>query len=107
VTNKKSFEHLSHWLGEIQVFTTNEDVVKLLVGNKIDKEDERQVSREEAVNYARSKEMLFIECSAKTRFGIQQTFEELVQKILDTPNLWESVSRDFLKVHRNEQPCNC
>lgn len=27
--------------------------------------------------------MVYIETSAKTRVGIQQTFEELVQKILD------------------------
>jgi hypothetical protein len=37
VTNRKSFEHLELWLGEIDMYTTNEDVVKLLVGNKIDR----------------------------------------------------------------------
>jgi Ras-related protein Rab-18 len=31
--------------------------------------------------------MLFIECSAKTKEGVQQTFEELANKILDTPSL--------------------
>jgi len=111
VTNKKSFEHLNLWLREIETYSTNEDVVKLLVGNKIDKQDERQVSREQGVNYARSKEMVFIECSAKTRLGIQQTFEELVQKILDTPSLWEKVpSRDNVNVDQNQEPvelCAC
>jgi GTPase SAR1 family protein len=37
VTNRKSFEHLELWLSEIDMYTTNEDVVKLLVGNKVDR----------------------------------------------------------------------
>nr|BAM19223.1 unknown unsecreted protein [Papilio polytes] len=34
--------------------------------------------------------MLFIESSAKTQEGINLAFEELVQKIIETPGLWES-----------------
>jgi Ras-related protein Rab-18 len=34
---------------------------------------------------------LFIECSAKAKTGIQQAFEELVQKILDSPQLAQQV----------------
>ena len=31
---------------------------------------------------------LFIEASAKTAVGVRETFEEVVEKILDTPELW-------------------
>ena len=31
--------------------------------------------------------MMYIEASAKTREGVRQSFEEVVQKILDTPQL--------------------
>lgn len=86
VTRRDSFDNLEGWLSEIETYTTNPDVVKLLVGNKVDKEN-REVSREEAAAFARSKAMLFIECSAKTRLGVQQAFEELVMKILETPTL--------------------
>eukprot|EP01087_Luapelamoeba_hula_P023461 TRINITY_DN862_c0_g1_i1.p1 TRINITY_DN862_c0_g1~~TRINITY_DN862_c0_g1_i1.p1 ORF type:complete len:131 (+),score=22.34 TRINITY_DN862_c0_g1_i1:99-491(+) len=37
VTNRASFQHLNDWLGEIDMYCNNSDVVKLLVGNKIDK----------------------------------------------------------------------
>ena len=33
--------------------------------------------------------MMFIESSAKTREGVQIAFDELVEKIIQTPTLWE------------------
>ena len=35
---------------------------------------------------------MYIDCSAKTRVGIRQAFEEVVQKILDTPALLNEAS---------------
>jgi hypothetical protein len=42
---------------------------------------ERAVAREEAESWARSKGMLFLEASAKTRVGIKQVFTEVIQKV--------------------------
>lgn len=39
------------------------------------------MSRREAEDWARSKGMLFVESSAKTKIGIQQVFNEVVQKV--------------------------
>ena len=44
-------------------------------------QENRQVSKEEGVAFARKHAMMYIECSAKTKLGIQQAFEELVQKV--------------------------
>ncbi len=63
------------------VYSTNEDAVKFLVGNKIDKAAEREVSKAEALDFARQHNMLFLETSAKTQTGIQQAFYELCQKV--------------------------
>ena len=46
-----------------------------------------QVSREQGEEFALANSMMFIEVSAKTRQGIQQAFEEVLYKILDTPFL--------------------
>jgi Ras-related protein Rab-18 len=35
---------------------------------------------------------LFIEASAKTAVGVQEAFEEVVRKILETPELWAPVT---------------
>jgi len=44
-------------------------------------ERNREVSRQDGEACAKRLQALFIECSAKTKAGVEQTFEELVQKV--------------------------
>jgi Ras-related protein Rab-18 len=73
------------WLQEVEQFSMGggKDVVKLLVGNKVDQA--RSVSREDAGEWAKSRGMLFMEASAKTKEGIAQVFNEVVQKVPPIP----------------------
>ncbi|EEF42041.1 ras-related protein RABC1 [Ricinus communis] len=88
VTRRDTFTNLSDiWAKEIDLYSTNQDCIKMLVGNKVDKESERVVSKKEGIDFARQYGCLFIECSAKTRANVEQCFEELVLKILETPSL--------------------
>ncbi|KAL1561186.1 Ras-related protein rabc1 [Salvia divinorum] len=88
VTRRDTFTNLSDiWAKEIDLYSTNQDCIKMLVGNKVDKESERVVSKKEGIDFAREYGCLFIECSAKTRVNVEQCFEELVLKILETPSL--------------------
>ncbi|XP_015741251.1 ras-related protein Rab-18-B-like isoform X2 [Coturnix japonica] len=86
VTRKDTFTGLESWLKELEIYTTNSNTVKMLVGNKTDKPD-REVERKEGLQFAKKRSLLFIETSAKTQDGVQHAFEELVIKILQTPNL--------------------
>jgi Ras-related protein Rab-18 len=88
VTRTDTFENLQQWLREVQLYSPNngESVVKLLVGNKIDLPD-KVVERDTAETWARTQGMLFLEASAKTKLGIRQCFMEVVQKILDDPEI--------------------
>mmetsp|Transcript_13273 Transcript_13273/g.27864 ORF Transcript_13273/g.27864 Transcript_13273/m.27864 type:complete len:349 (+) Transcript_13273:321-1367(+) len=99
VTRRDSFDNLEQWLKEVKLYSPNngEGVVKLLVGNKIDLADgevdgedeqyQRQVDRHEAEEWARNQGMLFLEASAKTKTGVQESFMEVVHKILEDPDL--------------------
>ncbi|CAI5445666.1 unnamed protein product [Caenorhabditis angaria] len=95
VTNRSSFEKLAHWMTEVDTYCTKEDAVKMLVANKIDMPN-REVSREEGLKFAKRHRTLFIEASAKTKEGVQCTFEELIEKIIQTPNLWDNERPRFV-----------
>ncbi|VDO11928.1 unnamed protein product [Brugia timori] len=80
VSNRQTFERLSHWMNEVDTYSTKTDAVKMLIGNKIDISS-REVTREEGLEFAKKHRMLFIEASAKTREGVQCAFEELIEKV--------------------------
>ncbi len=84
ITIKDSFTHTSHWVNETKDLK-REDAIFVLVGNKIDLNDKRQVSTQEGQNYANEKEFIFFEVSARTGQGIHELFNnnifpEMVKK---------------------------
>ncbi|XP_024985637.1 ras-related protein RABC2a-like isoform X2 [Cynara cardunculus var. scolymus] len=90
VTRRETFTNLSEvWAKEIELYSTNQDCVKMLVGNKVDKDSERFVSREEGAALAKELGCLFLECSARTQENVQQCFQELALKIMEVPSLLE------------------
>ncbi|KAI9227079.1 MAG: P-loop containing nucleoside triphosphate hydrolase protein [Piptocephalis tieghemiana] len=90
VTNRATFDQLDVWFKELDTYATHKEVVKMVVGNKVDKESDRVVSLEEGQALAEEKGALFCECSAKTRLGILAVMEQLVGKIIETPSLWQT-----------------
>ena len=108
VTRRATFDDLQRWLEEVDAYAPGggEEVVKLLVGNKIDLED-RQVTEQEATDFARQQAMMYLECSARTRVGIRQAFEEVVLKILDTPALLEAMGRGANLTQQPAEAAGC
>ncbi|KAM0938869.1 putative small monomeric GTPase [Dioscorea sansibarensis] len=109
VTRRETFTNLSYeWAKEIELHSTNQDCVKVLVGNKVDQEANRTVSREEGIALAQEYGCLFLECSAKTRENVEKCFEELALKILEVPSLLEEGSsvgkRNILKQKQENPP---
>lgn len=108
VTRRETFTNLSDvWAKEVELYSTNQDCVKMLVGNKVDKDSERAVTREEGVALAQQLGSLFLECSAKTRENVEQCFEELALKIMEVPSLLEEGTnvgkRNILKQKQDQR----
>jgi len=53
----------------------------VLIGNKNDLDDQRQVSTEEGTAFARKNDLIFFETSAKTSFGVEDTFTQVTKQI--------------------------
>jgi len=89
VTRPESFHGLKAWMTEIETYLPNggADVVKLLVGNKIDKAVDRAVSTKEGEAWARAHGMLFLESSAKSAENVKECFQEVVARVLESPVL--------------------
>ena len=80
VTNAKSFANLAQWMKEVAEFTPEQGghTPKLLVGNKCDLEDRREVTREDAETFAKQNGLEYIECSAVATLNIREAFLTLV-----------------------------
>ncbi|XP_020548759.1 ras-related protein RABC2a isoform X2 [Sesamum indicum] len=93
VTRRETFTSLSKtWTKELELYCNNPDCIKILVGNKVDRESERAVTTEEGLALALEHKCLFLECSAKTQANVNQCFKELTKKMLEVPSLLEKGS---------------
>ncbi|KHG28961.1 Ras-related RABC2a -like protein [Gossypium arboreum] len=93
VTRRETFTNLSEvWAKEVELYSTNQECIKVLVGNKVDRDSERAVTQEEGMALAQQLKCSFLECSARTRANVHQCFKDLVLKILEVPTLLEKGS---------------
>lgn len=92
VTSRASFESLPTWFTELETFSTSPDIIKCIVGNKVDKDLSRVVTTQEGQQFADSKGAIFVEASAKKGVGVQGAFDDLVHRIISTPSLWQSTT---------------
>ena len=82
ITNRDSFLNIKSWLDDIQK-QCPKTVLLILVGNKIDLNDERQVSYDEGANFAQENNILFFETSAKSGENINELFETSANIIIE------------------------
>eukprot|EP01111_Echinosteliopsis_oligospora_P010903 TRINITY_DN3479_c0_g1_i2.p1 TRINITY_DN3479_c0_g1~~TRINITY_DN3479_c0_g1_i2.p1 ORF type:complete len:196 (-),score=9.08 TRINITY_DN3479_c0_g1_i2:227-814(-) len=76
VSSYESFAHVSHWRDE--VLRKNESAVLMIVGNKADKTEQKQVDSVEALDFAENNEMEYCETSAKTGANVEETVVRMV-----------------------------
>lgn len=80
ITRRRTFTHLTSWLTDARNLT-NPNTVILLIGNKKDMEDQREVTFEEAKTFAEENGLIFIETSAKTGDNVEEAFLKTAQLI--------------------------
>jgi Ras-related protein Rab-6A len=76
VLDRASFLNTSKWIEDVRNERGN-DVIIVLVGNKTDLSEKRQVSVEEGEDKSTKEGIMFIESSAKAGFNIKALFRKL------------------------------
>merc|ERR1712127_225445 len=76
ITNANSFHQTNKWIDDVRT-ERGSDVIIMLVGNKTDLSDKRQVSTEEGERKARELNVMFIETSAKAGYNVKQLFRRV------------------------------
>jgi len=80
ITNRSSFMNTAKWIDDVRSERGN-DVIMMLVGNKTDLADKRQVSIEEGEAKAKEYDIMFIETSAKAGFNIKALFRKVASAL--------------------------
>ncbi len=80
ITDKESFDSVSQWIEDCNNYT-NENIIKILIGNKTDLEGQRKISQKIGREKANDNKMLFFECSALNGHNIENIFYEACNTI--------------------------
>ncbi len=83
IASKASFHRLAYWLSELKDNLNEEEVSIILLGNKADLQEKREVALEEAKAYAESHGFYYMEVSAKENDndGVSLAFDHLLAEI--------------------------
>lgn len=84
VTNTDSFNNLKEWINSIKQNMEGKNIFIpiIIIGNKLDMEDQREISKEQAEKFVSENNYKYFETSAKTGEGVDKSIRELATQIL-------------------------
>lgn len=82
ISKRDTFQQLTRWIEDIATFS-GEDANIILIGNKTDLEHKRKVTTQEAIEFAKTHNIKYIETSAKNYDKTYESFEILAKEVLD------------------------
>ncbi|KAK8663411.1 hypothetical protein V6N13_083232 [Hibiscus sabdariffa] len=89
ISRRTTFDSVGHWLDELKTHS-DATVARMLVGNKCDLENIRDVSVEDGKSLAEAEGLFFMETSALDSTNVNKAFEEVIREI------YTNVSRKVL-----------
>ncbi|XP_061636652.1 RAB6B, member RAS oncogene family a isoform X3 [Phyllopteryx taeniolatus] len=92
ITNVNSFQQTSKWIDDVRT-ERGSDVIIMLVGNKTDLADKRQISIEEGEQRAKELGVMFIETSAKTGHNVKQLFRRVASSLPGIESVQETAGK--------------
>ncbi|CAI8011423.1 Ras-related protein Rab-6A [Geodia barretti] len=113
ITNGNSFQQVSKWIEDVRA-ERGTDVIIMLVGNKTDLQDKRQVSMEEGERRANDLNVMFIETSAKAGYNVKQLFRRVAAALPGMESTQDKQNREdsiivptAQEYHYDQRPSEC
>uniref|UniRef100_A0A8C9YZE6 Ras-related protein Rab-19 n=1 Tax=Sander lucioperca TaxID=283035 RepID=A0A8C9YZE6_SANLU len=87
ITRRPTFDSVAHWIKEVELYGAT-NIVLVLIGNKCDLEQERQVPFEKACNLAKESDVLAaLETSAKESQNVEEAFTLMARELMSRNGL--------------------
>ncbi|XP_048839471.1 ras-related protein Rab-6A-like isoform X1 [Brienomyrus brachyistius] len=103
IANLNSFQQTSKWIDDVRT-ERGSDVIIMLVGNKTDLADKRQVSVEAAERKARELNVMYIETSAKAGYNVKQLFRRVAAALPGMDSTPEKSKEDMIDIKLEKAP---
>ncbi|XP_020601589.1 ras-related protein Rab6 [Orbicella faveolata] len=95
ITNYNSFQQTAKWIDDVRT-ERGSDVIIMLVGNKTDLSDKRQVTTEDGERKAKELNVMFIETSAKAGYNVKQLFRRVAAALPGMESTTDKANKDDL-----------
>ncbi|CAK6953629.1 ras-related protein Rab-6A isoform X1 [Scomber scombrus] len=103
ITNVNSFQQTTKWIDDVRT-ERGSDVIIMLVGNKTDLADKRQVSIEEGERKAKELNVMFIETSAKAGYNVKQLFRRVAAALPGMDTTQDKSREDMIDIKLEKPP---
>ncbi|XP_033876392.1 ras-related protein Rab-6A-like isoform X4 [Acipenser ruthenus] len=103
IANLNSFQQTSKWIDDVRT-ERGSDVIIMLVGNKTDLADKRQVSIEVAERKSRELNVMYIETSAKAGYNVKQLFRRVAAALPGMDSTPEKSKEDMIDIKLEKPP---
>lgn len=80
ITNKESFDNIGTWNKQIED-NASASAIKFLIGNKIDRKEERAISMAEGLELAGELDMTYYETSIEIKDKVEEMLKDMIRKI--------------------------
>jgi len=104
ITKKDSFTGAKSWVKELQR-RGDPSVVIALAGNKADMESKRKVQAEEAMQYAKETDIIYMETSAKTASNVRTLFMEIAKALPKNVQVVEREAFPIVPPKKDKKGC--
>ena len=108
VTKSESYDNLKDWIASIKKNLEGKNIFLplIIVGNKIDMEESREVDKETAEKFATENNYKYFETSAKTGEGVDEAVRNLVNQVLNNNQIDEQKIEARKSMQLKEQDNN-